>query len=71
LGLGAKLKRARLPWAAALGPAGNDQPVSRSGADLALLLLGGFRFRADEAKEKLAARGHPAFGQLTTSNCAQ
>jgi DNA-binding MarR family transcriptional regulator len=33
--------------------------MSRSGADLALLLLGGFRFMAEEATERLAARGHP------------
>ena len=33
--------------------------MSRGGADLALLLLGGFRFMADEATELLAARGHP------------
>ena len=33
--------------------------MSRSGADLALLLLGGFRFMADEAAQRLAARGHP------------
>lgn len=33
--------------------------MSRSGADLALLLLGGFRFMADEATTRLAARGHP------------
>src|SRR4051812_30003010 len=32
--------------------------MSRSGADLALLLLGGFRFMADEAKERLGTRGH-------------
>ena len=34
--------------------------MSRSGADLALLLLGGFRFMAEEATERLAARGHPS-----------
>lgn len=33
--------------------------MSRNGADLALLLLGGFRFMADEATVQLAARGHP------------
>jgi DNA-binding MarR family transcriptional regulator len=33
--------------------------MSRQGADLALLLLGGFRFMADEATVRLAARGHP------------
>jgi DNA-binding MarR family transcriptional regulator len=33
--------------------------MSRSGADLALLLLGGFRFMAEEATDRLAARGHP------------
>ncbi|WP_431279181.1 MarR family winged helix-turn-helix transcriptional regulator [Leifsonia poae] len=33
--------------------------MSRSGADLALLLLGGFRFMAEEATERLSARGHP------------
>ena len=33
--------------------------MSRSGADLALLLLSGFRFMAEEARERLAARGHP------------
>jgi DNA-binding MarR family transcriptional regulator len=33
--------------------------MSRSGADLALLLLGGFRFMAEEATARLAARGHP------------
>jgi DNA-binding MarR family transcriptional regulator len=32
--------------------------VSRSGADLALLLLGGFRALADAAGVELAARGH-------------
>ena len=32
--------------------------VSRSGAELALLLLGGFRALADAASEELAARGH-------------
>lgn len=32
--------------------------MSRSGADLALLLLGGFRALADAASEELAARGH-------------
>lgn len=33
--------------------------MSRRGADLALLLLAGFRLMADEATERLAARGHP------------
>lgn len=33
--------------------------MSRGGADLALLLLGGFRFLAEEARERLTARGHP------------
>jgi DNA-binding MarR family transcriptional regulator len=33
--------------------------MSRGGADLALLLLGAFRFMADEAADRLAARGHP------------
>jgi DNA-binding MarR family transcriptional regulator len=33
--------------------------MSRSGADLALLLLGGFRFMAEEATVRLAARGYP------------
>jgi len=33
--------------------------MSRNGADLALLLLGGFRFMADEATVLLTARGHP------------
>ena len=33
--------------------------MSRSGADLALLLLGGFRFMAEEATLRLAARGYP------------
>ena len=32
--------------------------VARSGADLALLLLGGFRALADDASEELARRGH-------------
>ena len=32
--------------------------MSRSGADLALLLLGGFRSLADRATEELAARGY-------------
>ena len=32
--------------------------VSRSGADLALLLLGGFRALADAASVELALRGH-------------
>jgi hypothetical protein len=32
--------------------------VARSGADLALLLLGGFRALADAASVELAARGH-------------
>lgn len=34
--------------------------MSRGGADLALLLLGGFRFLAEEATERLDARGYPA-----------
>jgi DNA-binding MarR family transcriptional regulator len=33
--------------------------MSRNGADLALLLLGGFRHMAEEATVRLAARGHP------------
>ena len=33
--------------------------MSRGGADLALLLLGGFRFMAEEATDRLAARGYP------------
>ena len=33
--------------------------MSRGGADLALLLLGGFRFMAEQATDRLAARGHP------------
>ena len=33
--------------------------MSRQGADLALLLLAGFRFMADEAAVKLTARGYP------------
>ena len=33
--------------------------MARAGADLAMLLLGGFRFMADEATERLTARGHP------------
>jgi DNA-binding MarR family transcriptional regulator len=33
--------------------------MSRGGADLALLLLGSFRFMAEEATDRLAARGHP------------
>jgi DNA-binding MarR family transcriptional regulator len=33
--------------------------MSRNGADLALLLLGGFRFMADEATVQLTERGHP------------
>ena len=33
--------------------------MSRGGADLALLLLGGFRHLAEEATDLLAARGHP------------
>lgn len=33
--------------------------MSRGGADLALLLLGGFRFMAEEASLRLAERGHP------------
>ncbi len=33
--------------------------MSRRGADLALLLLGGFRFMAEQATDRLAARGHP------------
>lgn len=32
--------------------------MSRSGADLALLLLHGFRFMAEEARDRLAARGY-------------
>ena len=32
--------------------------IARSGANLALLLLGGFRALADAASEELAARGH-------------
>ena len=32
--------------------------MSRSGADLALLLLGGFRSLADAASVELAERGH-------------
>ncbi len=32
--------------------------MSRSGADLALLMLGGFRVLADRATAELAARGH-------------
>ena len=32
--------------------------MARSGAELALLLLGGFRALADAASEELAARGH-------------
>ncbi|QPZ38621.1 MarR family winged helix-turn-helix transcriptional regulator [Paramicrobacterium chengjingii] len=32
--------------------------MSRGGADLALLLLGGFRFMADTATDRLAERGH-------------
>ena len=35
--------------------------MSRSGADLALLLLAGFRTLADAATAELAARGHPDF----------
>lgn len=34
------------------------RPMSRSGADLALLLLGGFRAFADRATTELAARGY-------------
>jgi DNA-binding MarR family transcriptional regulator len=34
--------------------------MSRSGADLALLLLSGFRFMAEEATLRLAARGYPS-----------
>jgi hypothetical protein len=33
--------------------------MSRSGADLALLLLGGFRTLVDAATTELARRGHP------------
>jgi DNA-binding MarR family transcriptional regulator len=33
--------------------------MARSGADLALLLLGGFRALADAATAELAVRGHP------------
>lgn len=33
--------------------------MSRGGADLALLLLGGFRYLAEEATVRLTARGHP------------
>ena len=33
--------------------------MSRGGADLALLLLGGFRFMAEEATLRLDARGYP------------
>jgi DNA-binding MarR family transcriptional regulator len=33
--------------------------MSRSGADLALLLLGAFRFMAEEATTRLAGRGYP------------
>ena len=33
--------------------------MSRPGADLALLLLGGFRVLAERATAELAARGHP------------
>jgi DNA-binding MarR family transcriptional regulator len=33
--------------------------MSRRGADLALLLLGGFRHLAEQATDRLAARGHP------------
>src|SRR5690554_332664 len=33
--------------------------MSRNGADLALLLLGGFRHMAEEATVRLTARGHP------------
>jgi DNA-binding MarR family transcriptional regulator len=35
-----------------------NRVVSRSGADLALLLLGGFRALADAASAELALRGH-------------
>lgn len=35
--------------------------MPRSGADLALLLLGGFRTLVDGATAELAARGHPDF----------
>ena len=35
--------------------------MSRSGADLALLLLGGFRLMVDAATTELAARGYPDF----------
>jgi DNA-binding MarR family transcriptional regulator len=33
--------------------------MSRRGADLALLLLGGFRLMAEQATDRLDARGHP------------
>jgi DNA-binding MarR family transcriptional regulator len=33
--------------------------MSRRGADLALSLLAGFRFMAEQATDRLAARGHP------------
>ena len=33
--------------------------MTREGADLALLLLAGFRFMAEEATVRLTARGHP------------
>ena len=35
--------------------------MSRSGADLALLLLGGFRLMVDAATTELASRGYPDF----------
>jgi len=35
--------------------------MSRSGADLALLLLGGFRLMVDAATAELASRGYPDF----------
>ncbi|MHA7984352.1 MarR family winged helix-turn-helix transcriptional regulator [Rathayibacter sp. CAU 1779] len=33
--------------------------MSREGADLAMLLLSGFRYLADEARQRLTARGYP------------
>jgi DNA-binding MarR family transcriptional regulator len=38
--------------------------VTRSGADLALLLLGGFRALVDEAATELEARGYPDVGPV-------
>ena len=38
--------------------------MSRSGADLALLLLGGYRSMVDAATSELAARGYPDFKPL-------